>query len=408
MTAPPPPASRRRRPTVVITAGGTAGHTNPGIAVGQALVALGLEPDEVRFVGGRRGNERTLVPAAGFGIDLLAGRGIQRRLTPANISAALAVSLAAVVLRVPVIVTEQNARASAVNRFIGRFARACALPFPDTDLPKGTLTGNPTLPAVVNAVVSGDVASAREVFDLPLERVVVAVWSGSLGATRVNEVVRGLAERWADRTDVALRHVVGRRDWERFATPPEAVAAGSLVYQLVEYEDRMPTLLVAADVAVCRAGASTVAELCIAGLPAVLVPLPHAPRDHQRANTAELVAAGGAVVVSDGELTVDRLEAELGPLVADRGRRRKMARAAETVARPEAAERVARLLLEAAGVPALPPTRDAATGGQGPGGRTAGRGGRAAGGDDVGGTAGSGGRAADSGGTADAGQGGMA
>ncbi|MEM8926509.1 MAG: glycosyltransferase, partial [Actinomycetota bacterium] len=262
--------------------------------------------------------------------------------------AAAAVSVAAVVLRVPVVVTEQNARASAVNRLIGRWAKACALPFPGTDLPKGVVTGNPTLAAVVEAVAGADRGDARRELELPADRVVVGIWSGSLGATSVNEAARALAERWADRDDVAIRHVVGRRDWERFRTPPTAVAEGTLVYQLVEYETRMPQLLVASDVAVCRAGASTVAELAIAGLPSALVPLPYAPRDHQRANTAELVEGGAAVLIADGDLDVDRLAAELDPIVADASRRAAMADAARSVARPEAAAEVAALLVAAA------------------------------------------------------------
>ena len=312
----------RQRPSIVITGGGTAGHTNPGIAVAEALVAAGVGRDDVHFIGGRRGNEERLVSDAGFSIDLLQGRGIERRLSPASVGAVLslvagiaqgfwyvlrrrprvvlclggyaafAVSMAAVVLRVPVVVTEQNARASAVNRLIGRFAAVCALPFPDTDLPNGELTGNPSLAAVVDAVRLADRAAARTELGLVeasgADRVVIGVWSGSLGARSVNDAVRALAVRWAGRTDVALRHVVGRRDWEHFREPPPEVAAGALVYQVIEYEDRMPLLLVAADLAVCRSGASTVAELAIAGLPAVLVPLPIAPRDHQRAN------AGGA------------------------------------------------------------------------------------------------------------------
>ena len=376
----------RRAGRIVITGGGTAGHTNPGIAVAEALVSAGVPPSEVHFVGGRRGNESTLVPAAGFSIDLLPGRGIPRRIGPAAVKAgaelvqglvmgfwsvlrhrpravlclggyaAFAVSAAAVVLRVPVVVTEQNARASAVNRFMGRFARRCALPFPDTDLPKGALTGNPTLAAVVGSVARADRDDARRSLDLPPDRAVVAVWSGSLGATSVNRATRELAELWADRPDVALRHVVGRRDWEQFRTPPPSVAAGELVYQLVEYETRMPELLVAADVAVCRSGASTVAELAIAGLPAVLVPLPNAPRDHQRANTGELASAGAAIVIDDSELTGQVLAQVLEPVLADPDRLRAMRTAAGSVARPEAAAAVADLVLQAAGRPerALP------------------------------------------------------
>ncbi|MEL6983839.1 MAG: glycosyltransferase, partial [Actinomycetota bacterium] len=229
---------------MLITGGGTAGHTNPGIAVAQALVTLGLPTGRIHFVGGARGNEGELVPAAGFTIDLLPGRGIQRRLSPsairANVGAvagllsglakavaivttrrpaavlclggyaAFAVSAAAVLRRVPLVVTEQNARASAVNRLFGRVATVNAIPFPDTDLPNGVVTGNPIRPAIANAVANGDAAAARSAIidrlgpdqaSPPISavgRTLVAVWAGSLGATRINTAVNQLAERWAD------------------------------------------------------------------------------------------------------------------------------------------------------------------------------------------------------------------
>ena len=218
---------------IVITGGGTAGHTNPGIAVAEALVQQGVARDDIVFVGGQRGNEKTLVPEAGFDIELLPGRGIERRLSPAAIGAvfallaglvkgfwfmvrhrprvvlclggyaAFAVSMTAVILRIPIVVTEQNARSSAVNRLMGRWAKVCALPFPDTDLPNGVLTGNPSLAAVVEAVRGADRAAARDELGLQTEaghadRVLLAVWSGSLGATKVNEAVRALAIRWAE------------------------------------------------------------------------------------------------------------------------------------------------------------------------------------------------------------------
>lgn len=382
---------------ILITGGGTAGHTNPGIAVAQALVEQGLSRDRVHFVGGIRGNEGALVADAGFSIDLLPGRGIQRRLTVENLGsivgllrglvkglgivakrkpravlclggyAAFAVSAAAVLLRIPLVVTEQNARASAVNRLFGRFATSCAIPFPGTDLPDGVLTGNPIRPAIVEAVAQRDPAAARRALlqrydsanpDAPSgidldaaadldRRALVAVWAGSLGATRINDAVVGLSERWADRSDVLLYHVVGRRDWATHGGPRPA---GSLPYLRVEYEDHMPDLLVAADVALCRGGASTVTELAVAGLPAILVPLPHAPRDHQRANTAEIEGAGGAIVIDDAEVTSDRLADLLEPLIDDRSHRNAMAKGARSVARPDAAADVARLLLDAGGM----------------------------------------------------------
>lgn len=373
-------ATTKLRPSVIITGGGTAGHTNPGIAVAEALVAAGLSPSEVHFVGGKRGNEAELVPAAGFTIDLLAGRGIPRKIGLDAIRsgfslvlglvqgfvhmvrnrpkvvlslggyAAFATSAAAVILRVPLVVTEQNARASAVNRLMGRWAKKCALPFPDTDLPNGVLTGNPSLAAVVSAVEGAERVRARLELGLPTDRLVVAIWSGSLGATSVNNAARGLATRWADRDDIAIRHIVGRRDWERFKEAPPEVTAGELIYQTIEYETQMPLVLVAADVAVTRAGASTVAELAIAGLPSVLVPLPHAPRDHQRANTAEVVAAGGAFAVEDSTLGPSVLEAELNKILADRATLEAMSKASSSVARPDAAARVAELVLASGGI----------------------------------------------------------
>jgi UDP-N-acetylglucosamine--N-acetylmuramyl-(pentapeptide) pyrophosphoryl-undecaprenol N-acetylglucosamine transferase len=363
----------------LITGGGTAGHTNPGIAIAEALVRRGIEPSAVHFVGGRRGDEGRLVGDAGFSIDLLPGRGIQRKLTPANLRsgaelvagllravrivgrrrpavvvclggyAAAGATAAAVLRRTPVVVSEQNARASAVNRLFGRWASACALPFPDTDLPHGRLTGNPVRRSVVDAVQAMDRDRARDELDLPADRVVVAAWAGSLGATRLNEAVADLARRWSERGDVTLYHVVGRRDWERFGHGPPATAADGLDYRLVAYEDRMDRLLVAADLAVCRSGASTVAELGIAGLPAVLVPLPGAPRDHQFHNATELVDAGGALRLADAELDGARLDEVLGPLVADPARRAAMAEAARRAGRPDAADRVADLVLELAG-----------------------------------------------------------
>jgi UDP-N-acetylglucosamine:LPS N-acetylglucosamine transferase len=174
---------------------------------------------------------------------------------------------------------------------------------------------------------------------------VLVVFSGSLGSRRVNEAVRGLASRWAERGDLAIRHVTGRRDYADFAGAD--LAGSGLVYQVVEYEDRMELLLSAADVAVTRAGGS-VAELEAFSVPAVLVPLPIATRDHQTANATVLKEAGAAVMVPDHELTTDRLESELAPILADGDRRTSMSQAMRSLARLDAADRVATLIEEQA------------------------------------------------------------
>jgi len=359
----------------IVAGGGTAGHVLPGIAVGRALVDRGHDPSSIHFVGATRGIEADLVPDAGFGITLLPGRGLQRRLAWANVVAAwgllqalaravalvrrrrphvvlalggfasAACALAAVLWRVPLVVADQNARAGAANRLVARFARACAVPFAETDLPRALVTGNPVREAILEVARHRDVEGARRALGLPTDRTVVVVFAGSLGSRRINQAAYGAAERWADRDDLAVHHVVGARDWED--RPDVArTSSGPLVYRTVRYEDRMDLVLAAADLAVCRAGGTTVAELAVVGVPSVLVPLPIATRDHQTANAGPLVRAGGAVLVPDDQLDADRLVAEVDALVAGGAGAvlAGMADAARTLGRPDAAEAVADLV----------------------------------------------------------------
>jgi UDP-N-acetylglucosamine--N-acetylmuramyl-(pentapeptide) pyrophosphoryl-undecaprenol N-acetylglucosamine transferase len=134
--------------------------------------------------------------------------------------------------------------------------------------------------------------------------------------------------------------VTGRRDYEQFAGAPTPRGEG-LWHEMVPYEERMALLYAAADVMVCRAGAMTVAELTEVGVPSVLVPLPGAPRDHQRANAMALVRSGAAILVPDEDCDAERLDATLGALLADAGALGSMETAARKLGRPDAAERVA-------------------------------------------------------------------
>lgn len=371
------------RGPVIIAGGGTAGHLLPGIAIADALVAAGRPASSVAFVGGDRGVERTLVPAAGYEVTELPGRGIQRRLTAANLAAAwsllrgvvagvrlvrsrrpavvvvlggyasFACGVGAVVTRSPLVLVEQNARAGAVNRVLRRFAAASAVSFEGTDLPRSRVTGNPLRSAVVEAAarLAADPSDARRRararFDIPEDRLVVVVTTGSLGARKVNQAVRELVELWAARDDVAIRHVVGRRDHAAYVADLPGLAPDGLCYQVVEYEDHMEDLLSAADVAVTRSGGG-VAELAALGVPAVLVPLPGAPRDHQRANADHLVRGGAAILLDDDDCDGARLAQTLEELLADPGRLVAMRTAAEELARLDAAADAAALVEEVA------------------------------------------------------------
>jgi len=353
----------------LITGGGTGGHVYPGLALAEALVARGHPRASLHWIGSEGKLEETAVPAAGFTIDVLPGRGLQRRVTVENVEvlvksarafrmarrivrrtgprvvvgvggyASLPCLVAARLRRIPTVVHEQNAAPGLANRIAVRLGARAAVSLPGTPLPGAVVTGNPVRAAVV-------AVDRRPSPTAPL----VAVFGGSLGARRLNEAAAELYDLWRDRADLRIHHVAGAAG---HAAAEAALAAGrregdTLDYRLVRYEDRMPDLYAATSIAVCRSGATTVAELAAAGVPSVLVPLPGAPGDHQTRNAEALVDAGAAVLVPDSECTGARLAAELEPLLADPASLEKMSAAARTLARPRAADDLAALVEAAA------------------------------------------------------------
>lgn len=349
----------------LVTGGGTGGHVYPGLALAEALVARGHPRDSIVWVGNEGKLEAEAVPQAGFAVVLLPGRGLQRRLTVENVGvarqtaqafrkarrivkdhrpevvvgvggyASLPCLVAARLQGIPTVVHEQNAAPGLANRIAVRLGARAAVSLPGTPLPDAVVTGNPVRASVV-------AVERRPSTERPL----VAVFGGSLGARRINEGAAGLYDLWRGRGDVAVRHVSGPAGFE---TATAALAGlrregDRLDWSLRRYEDDMPGFYAATSIAVCRAGATTVAELAAAGVPSVLVPLPGAPGDHQTRNAEALVAAGAAILVPDAECTGERLAAELEPLLADPARLEAMGAAARTLARPNAADDLADLV----------------------------------------------------------------
>lgn len=361
-------------PWAMIAGGGTAGHVIPGLAIARALVDRNHPMSTVHYVGSTRGIERELVPKAGFPLVLLPGRGIQRRLTVGNVAAvaglirafgrsilrvgrkrpkvvvalggyaSVPVAMAAVLWRVPIVVAEQNAAPGAANRLVARFAKAAAVSFPGTPLPRAVVTGNPVRDEVLAVDRERDGDAARRALGIHPGRRLVLVFGGSLGALRLNRAVVACLPRWRDRTDLAVRHVIGDRDWDLIEPEVPELPDGGLQYQPVRYEHDMPRAMAAADLAVSRAGSSTCFELAAIGLPAIVVPSPNVTDDHQTANARHLEQAGAAVVVADADLDGDRLATEVESLVDDTDRRQRLAAALRRFARPDAAQRVADLV----------------------------------------------------------------
>ncbi len=324
------------------------------------------------FVGSRRGQDRIALDGRGFPFTLLPGRGINRSLRPRVIAqnlgalaglgvaviaalglvarrrprvvvsvggyASLPASLGALMWGVPLVLVNVDADPGVANRLLGRFARASAVGWPGTRLPRAVVTGTPVRPEIAASGRSiEDRRAARRVLGLPEDRPTVVVFGGSLGARRINDAVLGLAERWQSREDRSIYQIVGRRDWEMIETGILPTGPTGPVVR-VPYEERMAAAYSAADVVVCRAGAMTVAELAAAGVPSVLVPLPGAPGDHQTANARVLERAGGAVVLPDADCDGPRLAAILDGLLSDLGALDAMGRAAGSIGRPDAAD----------------------------------------------------------------------
>lgn len=367
---------------VLLVGGGTAGHVLPAIATAQALGRLrpGLT---VAFAGLADSLEERLVTAAGYPFHVIDAVPLPRRATgellrvaPRLIRAvrsartlltrtdarvvvsfggyvALPLSLAAR-RRVPLVLHEQNSRPGVANRIASRFADHVAVTFAGSAqhlAARGRVrvTGNPVQERLRALDPTARRADARQRLELDPARTTVLVLGGSQGARSINRAVTGAAAAWGA-LDVQLVHVTGHRgfeetqEWWREQGIGAEEDAGGL--RVVPFLDDMADAYAAADVVVSRAGATTIAELSVLGIPSVVVPYPHATAQHQRGNADALVRAGAATMILDDELSPDALASAVAGIVRDPAIAGRMARAALAWARPEAAEALADLVLD--------------------------------------------------------------
>lgn len=360
-------------PSVLVVGGGTAGHIEPALAVGEAVV--GLDPTaRVCAVGTPRGLETELVPRRGFPLELVdpvplprsvngdllrlparllrAVRGARDVLRRADADvvvgfggyACVPMYVAAAMTRgrVPIIVHEANSRAGIANKLGARFAVATLAAVSGSGL-NAQVVGNPVRRAVATLDRAGLRAEARAAFGLDPDAPTVLVVGGSQGARSINSAMAGVAQEFS-RAGVGVLHAVGPKNVGEVV----AVAGGGASYVTVPYLDRMDLAYAAADLILCRSGAITVAEVSAVGLPAVFVPLPHG-NGEQALNARDLVAAGAGLLVDDSALTPEYLRSTVLPLALDRDRLETMAAAAVSGGSRDSAEVVARVALDAAG-----------------------------------------------------------
>jgi UDP-N-acetylmuramate--alanine ligase len=344
------------------------------MAVAAELRASGAE---VSFLGTRERIEAELAPAAGYEIDFVKVRGIDRgnplRATAAAVEALGAVGaarrairrrradvvlggggfvtgpagLGAVLSRTPLVLTEADSHLGLANRLLAsRAKRVClAFPIPGREGGRYLVTGRPVPAAVLRA----DRAAARERFGIPAEARCLLVMGGSQGARSINlAAIEAFAERGG--RDFHVVHLAGRRDFDELDRRLGAARHRDR-YTLLAYEPDLGDTLAAADLVLGRSGGS-IFEVTAAGRPAILVPYPHATADHQSANAVWMEEAGAALTIRDEELSPERLEAEVGRLLGDEKRLGEMARASGSLARPDAARRIADEILAASSYPA--------------------------------------------------------
>jgi UDP-N-acetylglucosamine--N-acetylmuramyl-(pentapeptide) pyrophosphoryl-undecaprenol N-acetylglucosamine transferase len=253
----------------------------------------------------------------------------------------------------PSLIHESGAIPGKANLLAARLTHNIATAFPAAvrAFPPGRdvrVTGMPLAPEFAGFDREALRDQARRALGLPAAAVVLFVMGGSQGATRLTETTVELGRRWRERGDIHVLLKLGARAAADVEVALRRAGADAVVHP-VAYLDRMDSAYAAADVALCRAGAGTVAELAATGLPAILVPYPFATGDHQRVNADELVGAGGAQVVADADASAATIGPLVEALVADPARLATMAEASRSVGRPDAADHLARWVLELAG-----------------------------------------------------------
>jgi UDP-N-acetylglucosamine--N-acetylmuramyl-(pentapeptide) pyrophosphoryl-undecaprenol N-acetylglucosamine transferase len=357
---------------VLLAGGGTAGHTSPLLATADAIRRLapdlGIEV-EITCLGTPRGLENRVVPEAGYPLELIPPVPLPRKpgadlaKVPFRLRAAFKETLvvfdrvrpdvvvgyggyvsvpaylAARRRKLPLLVHEQNAVPGVANKVGARFAQRVAVSFPDTPLPKAEYVGLPIRTMISGLDRAALRAQAREFFGLDADRPTLLVTGGSQGARKLNQSVSGAAAALAA-AGVQVLHVVGPQGE---ASP----ATGDVPYVVLNFVDRMDLAYAAADLVVCRGGASSVTEAAAVGLPGIFVPLPIGNGEQQH-NARPIVDAGGGLLVADADVTSDWVARTVPALANDAERLAAMGAAASDLVPRDADEKLARMVFEAA------------------------------------------------------------
>jgi UDP-N-acetylglucosamine--N-acetylmuramyl-(pentapeptide) pyrophosphoryl-undecaprenol N-acetylglucosamine transferase len=361
-------------PRIIISGGGTGGHIFPAIAIADAI--NGKFPNAaILFVGAKEKMEMTVVPKAGYPIKGLWISGFDRRLSSGNLLFPFKVIqsiwksfsiiarfkpdvvvgvggyasgpalFAASLMNIPTVIQEQNSYAGITNKILARFAKKIGVAFPDMDVvfpaEKIVLAGNPVRKNLYPGHLSGR-AEACQFFNLDPSKKVVFVAGGSMGARTINQAIMAAYALIQERTDIQLIWQCGKF----YAATCLESDSGKLPHvRVLPFIEYMEMAYQAADLVVCRAGALSIAEICLLGKPAILIPSPNVAEDHQTKNALSLQQNAACLTIKDQDAIRDLLP-EIYKLMANEECRLALGRNASRLGYPDAAEKLAEMILQ--------------------------------------------------------------
>ena len=367
---------------IIVSGGGTGGHIYPAVTIARAIETQILQANgvcEILYIGTKEGMEARIIPREGFVFETIQVSGIKRSFSPQNIKTMLQlvvgfyqaiskircfkpdivvgtggfvcgpVLLAAALMGVPTVIQEQNALPGITNKILSRFVnkvclgyREAAEYFPRVAKNKLVFTGNP----IRKDILTRERATAYNEVGLPDDKLTVLVVGGSRGARSINSAMLDVYKFFAGRKNVQILHATGDSDFQRMLKGLNDLQVNDKSNILVRpYLFNMQSAIAVADVAVFRAGAVGLAELAAIGVPAILIPYPHAAENHQEFNARALEKSGAATVILDRDLTGAVLIEKLCELLEDEQRRNTMAKQSVTCGVTDAAERIAAIAI---------------------------------------------------------------
>ncbi len=365
----------------VIAGGGTSGHVVPALAIAELLVESGQTPESIHFVGSDRGAEVNMFLDSPYSHTFLRVDGFQRGLSPQSLvrnarmipmmwravrsARALLLELrpkvvvsvggfasipacrAAHRLAIPVVTCSYDRRPGIATRLQSRYATISAVAYLPSELRHARLTGAPVRAALrhLKRTISRDDARSR--LNIAGDRRLIVLMGGSLGSAVLNTVIRELVERWANRADLSILHLSGVR-YVNDPLPKLGPSANQIEYRRLAYCENMTDVYAAADLIISRAGASSVAEIATVGVPSILVPWNQAAENHQQTNANWLVERGGAVLLDEFDLSVDKLAQVISDLLGNPLRLDQLGKRAYELGAAHRDSSIARAIIEAA------------------------------------------------------------